>query len=131
MNRLIAFIMVSATFGCAFDANRQEDLRYPATLKVYNRTGQSLQVDSIYSRPEYKSSFILNGFSLENGKNMDISISQSTYDGLVEGYTVIELRCSKEQMRIQVQGDFNLAPNSSWPNVILEIVSCTRGRDRQ
>lgn len=130
MNRLLLCLIVLAINGCAFDENRLEDLRFPANLKIRNQTGQELQVVSIYSVPEYENAFILNGFLLEEGKHLDISISESTFDGLVNGYGVIDLHCSQHEKRIQRPGDFKLLPNSSWPDVAIDVVSCTSGQKR-
>jgi hypothetical protein len=131
MKRLLILLLALTTSGCVLDGNRQEDLRFPATLTVHNRTGHDLQVSAIYSHPEYGDAFILNGFFLQEGKYHDISISESTYEGLTKGYGVMDLQCAQQRERTQRSGDFTLVPNSTWPKVAVEVVSCTKGQEKR
>jgi hypothetical protein len=95
MNKYI-FIAISVILilGCNFDRERQYNIRYPATLVLENLSREKIDIRRLYSSPDAKSAFVLNGKSILPGKTASIRISEPTYDDILNKHYVLEGSCS-------------------------------------
>ena len=94
MNKLILSIFLfSIVAGCNFDEQRQADLQYPATMEINNNLTQNINVKSIYSTPEAKGGFTLEGGSIAPQSTLTLKISESAYDAIRAGNFILEGAC--------------------------------------
>lgn len=94
MNKYI-FIAISVILisGCNFDRERQYNIRYPATLVLENVSHEKIDIQRLYSSPDAKSAFVLNGKSILPGKTVSIRVSEPTYDDILNKHYVLEGIC--------------------------------------
>lgn len=127
MNKYI-FIAISVILisGCNFDRERQYNIRYPATLVLENASREKIDIQRLYSFPDAKSAFALNGKSILPGKTVSIRISEPTYDDILNKHYLLEGSCgdgsalSKNGAELRLQS----AENEKQWQVVIFIENC-------
>lgn len=88
------FIMLAA--GCNFDAERQYNLRFPASLIIKNETAGTVVINNIRSSPEAKGTFSLKGSPMEPGQSFTLRVAETDYKDILAGSFVLLGSCGNK-----------------------------------
>lgn len=92
---LILLIVMAAE--CKFDAERQFNLRFPATLTIKNETKETVVVNSILSLPEAENTVLLKGGPIAPTESLSYRIAESDYRVILAGAFVLRGSCGGNQ----------------------------------
>ena len=118
--------LVFSLLSCAFDQNRQFDLRYPAVLILENKQSKTINVTSIYNSNDTLAGFILQGGKIAAKGNINMRISEATFHAIDNGKFIVEGSCKNESKWHANGGDIrrkSVQNNVEW-KVILYIDKC-------
>lgn len=119
-------LLIGLAMGCNFDADRQYNLRFPATLIIVNDTSGQLSIKQIWSIPDAESTFVLKGSVIEPGKSLQFRIAESDYRVILAGDFKLIGACGDKAPR-ELPGDKlprqGVSNSERW-NVTVSLPNC-------
>lgn len=125
MDKILLILFVSFTLSaCAFDEQRQLDIRLPATLEIKNSAGQTINLSSIYSTENAKGGFVFDGGSIAPSDSLKQKVTESSYRDLRDGHFVLQGSCGVMQNWSKQGSELVKTENSNRWLISFDIKQC-------